>query len=488
METTTELDKKPLNPWLLVMLVAGLFVALVVVVLVIAIWMTPPKIQPIRDNEVEMKDGTILRIEQVSVGPKHVFTHHWSPEGLMSFWDRRSQHVNYATQPNEIAIWMTRHDKSGRPLDFEWWQESVAIDAAGESHSDRRPVNFAAGRLGTATPGVRPLRADRVKHSSWLVYSSFPKFRVKDGRFRLHVKDTKGDIVAEIDLQYPPAAIVPDWQPEPLPITKSNGNLSVTLKSIKAEHNEWTHNGRDMRAWTFSSEQTTAWNGEPAPHWEMQSMWLSDALGNSSTGFGGLLSPKEPAWKLRLRMFKTVQSRFEESEKQLVTQFAQPAAAAQTNFTDSIKLNGTQITLASVGGSGKTDYEITAPPSLSGGNSSRSASPSAFGFDCQFAFKSIGGRRWLRVDAPFPHLVLLANELSSKQRFNVLIADEQGRSIPADGHWLSDGFWLYFFKPEADSRSFQLTAVVHQGFEFEFFVKPPEMKIPEKTSAESKSE
>ncbi len=77
-------DKKPLNPWLLVLIVAGVLIALVAGGIGLATWVVP-RSSLVAINEVEMKDGTILRIETVTFGRNHTFMYEWSPGGSPFF-------------------------------------------------------------------------------------------------------------------------------------------------------------------------------------------------------------------------------------------------------------------------------------------------------------------------------------------------------------------------------------------------------------------
>ncbi len=54
----------------------------------------------------------------------------------------------------------------------------------------------------------------------------------RDGCFPLQVKNTSGDVVATFEVTLPSPPTFPTWSAVPLPATKTNGDLDVTLNAI----------------------------------------------------------------------------------------------------------------------------------------------------------------------------------------------------------------------------------------------------------------
>lgn len=61
-------------------------------------------------------------------------------------------------------------------------------------------------------------------------------------------------------------------------------------------------------------------------------------------------------------------------------------------------------------------------------------------------------------------------------RLYVRAIDDQGRDVPTQQSYHYNHVQSFFFMTQPDAKSVTLTVIVHKGHEFEFFVRPPELK------------
>lgn len=467
-------EKRPLNPWLLVFLSVGMFLTLVIVGLPLLALLAPK--QSLRANEFVMSDGKVLRIEGVTWGKNHRLDFEYSPTGPWGFWDRRRQPITHGQGVDQLVVWMTCHDaKSGRSLDFDWWSGSVAIDLHGDENPDHSASLWQMGARGTSGgSGSRPFRADRTGYDTWLVFSSFPAFRTDQGRFKLQVKNLAGEVVATVDLKHPSPPAIQSWQAEELPATKTSGDVAVTLNRLRANYHWNMSNGVKQKWWYYSPEATVRVDGQPAADWSVSLLETADPLGNQQH-YGQSLSIREPAWKVRLAACRAQTSTFSAAETWNLPDLALPDKDTAPPRSDTKTIDGVSVTLVALAGRGKTTYSIATASLAHYGNFNSSSGGSAFGTSTKIESKRNGSTATSTVEADWPHLTLDAVGLSPLHRLYVLAKDDQGRSVPTQQSYHYAGLQSYFFKTEPDAKSLTLSIIVHKGREFEFFVKPPEL-------------
>ncbi len=469
-------EKRPLNPWLLVFITFGMFLTLVIVGLLLMALLGPT--QSLRNNEFLMPDGKVLRIEGVTWGKTHRLDFEYQPIGPWGFWDRRRQPITHGLGIDQLTVWMTCHDaRTGRSVDFDWWSESVAVDAHGDEIPDNNPQFWQMGPRGTgAGGGSRPFHADRTGYDSWLVFSSFPAFRTDQGRFKLQLKNLAGDVATTIELTHPSPPVAQTWRAEELPATKTSGDLAVTLKSLRADFHWNTSNGVKKKYWYYSPETTVSVNGQPAADWYVSLMETTDPLGNNQN-YGQSLSIREPTWKVRLAACRAQTSKFSTAETWTLTDVPIPEKDTAPPRSDSQTIDGVTVTLVALAGSGKTSYSIVTASLAGYGNFNHSSGGSAFGSTTKVESKRSGSTATSSVEANWPHLTLDATGLTPLHRMYLLAVDDQGRSVETQQAYHYGSLQSFFFKTEPDAKLLTLSVVVHKGHGFEFFVKPP--KLPE---------
>ena len=204
-------------------------------------------------------------------------------------------------------------------------------------------------------------------------FKAFPR-RHKKVRCRFIYKDASGNYAgaAEMEIPNPVPGPHPQWMPEPLPATKRNGDLTVTLVDFVAglQHeqdvapkNQWYWIGRATTRATFHVQQA----GNEHPPWKLQSLSVADATGNSWKAsledppnppageklfaeFIGSLWPSEPAWKLRVEFSRT--NGFAPDELWTPADIAVPATNQIVMLNSSHETTGVKLRFVAIGGVG----------------------------------------------------------------------------------------------------------------------------------------
>ena len=139
--------------------------------------------------------------------------------------------------------------------------------------------------------------------------------------------------VASFEISNPGQGPFPEWQPSPMPQTQTNGPVTFTLRDLSRDKSD-------------PQRITTRWKMEThAPAWsnaQIRAVLLYDASGNQSrsetrhapgpgsvgwsptNGFIASLSPREPAWKVRVLVERPRSEDYAPSEKAILTNQAFP--------------------------------------------------------------------------------------------------------------------------------------------------------------------
>lgn len=467
-------EKRPLNPWLLVIGTGLAFLAVVIVGLLLLAWIAPKS--GLRSNEVLMSDGKVLRIEAVTWGRNHRLDFEYSSSDPWEFWNHRRMPITHGVGQDQLMVWMSCHDaRSGRPLDFDWWSGSFVVDSLGEEIPDRDPQHRQMGRRGSSfSGGSRPFRAERSHYDTWLVSSSFPAFRTDQGRFKLNVKNLASEVVASIELTHPSPPVAQSWQAEESPTTKTNGDVSVTLQCLRANSHWGTNNGLRRQWWHYYPEAKVSKQGQPATDQFVNLLEITDSLGNHQYG-GEPLSLREPAWKVRVGAFQSQTSEFSAAETWTLLDLPLVEKDKATTRSDARTIGGVTVTLVAMAGPGKTSYSIASAGLSRYGNFSSSSGSSAFGSPAKLECKRNGSIATSTVEANWPHLTLETSGLTPLHRMYLKAKDDQGREVQTQQSHHYAELQSFFFKTEPDAKSLTLSIIVHKGLEFEFFVKPPDL-------------
>jgi TolB protein len=283
-----------------------------------------------------------------------------------------------------------------------------------------------------------------------------------------------------------PAAAIPEWSAPPLPVTASDGNVTMQINNVTSSVYTWSSGQGIEENVQINLATEFLEDGQPAPHWYMNSCQLSDALGNTSHQYGCKLSPFEPAWKVSARAFRTREAQFSDDEKWTASGLEIPAADTGMLLSESKAFGSAQIAVAAVGGGGSIKYTSLGG---TGGSSSYSGSVGqvTFNIDHDSSYSYTGTRTpaTTTVDCPLPHLALRIDSLPENHIVELLVADDQQQPIKVHGPYQVADLSFWFLEPAEGVKTITPTVIVQEGRNFELLIKPPEIIRPSRRLPES---
>jgi hypothetical protein len=412
-------------------------VALAVAALVY--WETRPQV-------VILKNGTRITLVSVTYGKHHVF------KGVKTTGSRPRGRATLDTTNDTVVVWIKSEHKMSQYPNYQL----LVYDSAN-----------------TACVGAWQRTGNQIKNGVEIMGFALDAFPRRDRKMILRVADwgngsgmhiAKGEFV----VSNPGPRSFPDWQPDPLPDTQSDGDLDVTLTKCAwvaqgfMFGNVTAPPGDSMRkavAVTFHFEQ----NGNIATNWQPVAIVTSDATGNHSSLNGWSSShddkgdptmtyqwglwPEEKAWKLRVEMSRS--SGFNNNEEWAVSNIP----LKKGNWNDLWNYN--------MGRNHPTDSPV-AETTLQGVH--LKIFP-AIETDQNFGMgqKSGGVHVTVKPDLPEGFRMSLVD-----------LTDENGHKLPPTWGPNGSGNGNYIFQlPDIrNAKSLNLTIVVHQSRFVEFTVKP----------------
>lgn len=462
-------DERPArNPWLLVAATVVGVVGVTLVVLTTVAWLFPAPAISLAANECRLNDGSILTIEKVDWGHNHKFSYSREASHWLVFRERRTLDGSSFHIDENLGVWMTRRDgRTGQPMDFNWWSECSTEDAFGNEVHELFAYFSEAGHQLRSSGHSRKSYRPHQRADSWLVYSRLPKFHTAGRKFTLKVKNKSNEVVGTIELEHPSPTPDLGWEVDPVPVTKTDGEVTVTYKGFSTDTKNpksmfssldarWGENSADRRFLNYSDQL--------GREWPTRGRSMDDSIYN------------ERVWKMRVLVHKWPTDAFDSNEAWSLPPIPIPAANTSESLSESRTINGCKVTLEGIGGTGDVSYAVS-------GDSLRHRGPIGFVKEgtiysqdqsYRVELKPEGAAGRVTATAPSPHLLLRIEGQAPNQVVYVRMKDDRTRDVfivPV----LHDN--LYLFKPEPDAQSITLTVIVHTGREFEFFVKPPEKPI-----------
>lgn len=136
-----------------------------------------------------------------------------------------------------------------------------------------------------------------------VILESFPR-RERDFRYRI-TEGRSNSVLGEMRLPNPFREPFPEWTPEKLPITRTNGELAVTLLRFRKLMQELPGGRTNV---ILQPEVRCTWNGMPTTDWQVGPSLLEDATGNRVNGLYPQLPHSEKVWRWRTWMEHRVDS------------------------------------------------------------------------------------------------------------------------------------------------------------------------------------
>ncbi len=277
--------------------------------------------------------------------------------------------------------------------------------------------------------------------------------------FALCFTDSRETNIGRLRVPNPIHDSFPEWHAEPLPASKTNGPVVLTLESFSlAGHQPWR---RVQAEWKLSTLDP-AW-----AHAEAGYVSVSDATGNE----GSCLSPQEPVWKLSTLVHRQRDEDFRSDERFALTNLALPGLGEVSDLEYTGICAGVTIRIRALAGAGTLYFTnnvrgaMVAPALGSSGHGSS--------HDGLTRVESWGSER--------PFLLIETQGGSRDDALRVRLTDPSDREIKLHdrgNEYGADGKRTYKreFDPSADTEFLNLSVIVSRPLAFEFLVNPVDAK------------
>ncbi len=298
---------------------------------------------------VKMTDGTTLEIRAVHFGTNLV-----ALETPLTQLARRFLPQKWATrwlpQPitslgggtNDLSIAFTRRDSAGKKL-RDFWDKIETIDSQSVVYIDNQSNSS-------------------IDAGNELLEFSITTFPRRDERFLVRMYDRKDTLQAQFMVKNPlfPREF-PVWKAEPLPQTKTNADVKVTLKGLKAhKEDDGFYCNPDIKI----EADDPSWRSRKRMYHS-----FVDATGNR----GAFLSTNETAWRMDVALYRPDEAKFPTNLVWSLPLVSVPAALTFTNLQASNLIGGVSIQVPVICGAGTltisnfTNFSVLGPVSRKNG-------------------------------------------------------------------------------------------------------------------------
>ena len=429
--------KSPRRVWTLIAVLA-------VVIVAVAVWSLASLRPPVR-SATRLADGTLLTLEDVTYGREHALVKGagWQKALAKLFPPLKERLVieysrTLSQHPEAVTFWVVR---TGAPAGSYWDVRGAALDEHG---CETEPTG---GVTNSDGPG-------REVHGFTL--NVFPR-RSRTVGVRVYQRDPQSNRwrrLAEYSVPNPYRRSYPTWSPEPVPATKPNGDLSVTLTRLVTGAGPGTPPRKPQpgeEIWSNARFRVVQ-NGKPSTDWQPREVEVSDATGNRFTssantygqdgdsrgsmhlGWRGSLWPDEPAWKLRFEFSR--RAGFAPDELWTLNGLVLPQKGKTLKVAQRAVRQGLPVELVALSRGG-------APPD---------------------GFSSFSEGAGVHLSAP---------SVRPGTRITLVrVTDERGRPVKQGGSGWGGGQFSFGLEPPADAKRLNLTFAIHKSRYVEFLAAP----------------
>jgi hypothetical protein len=279
---------------------------------------------------------------------------------------------------------------------------------------------------------------------------------------RLAIYDVSNELIGMLDVPYPKVTLpAVEWQPERLPVTRSDGNLDVTLTGIRFHKYDHAYGP------TVEAQVTCVHDGQPSQTWSV-SPELQDPLGNVSPGWNCDLSPLEPAWKIRLTLSQQTNGKFLPEETGKSPLIPIPAAGQFAVLSQKLIVNGVEVQLMGFGGPGPLEFSFPNPMTKI---TSKPYKPG----DTNNGMSTSGNGTMQNIEFYTGHPFVITNDglYSGDMNAQLVIRDEYNQEVQRSATQSNNGMTFWFFEPKPTTTSVQLEFIIQKNRHVEFLIAPP---------------
>jgi len=294
-----------------------------------------------------------------------------------------------------------------------------------------------------------------------LVLHTYPR---RQRSFNLLFLGPHNEQVAALRILNPLQGPFPEWVPDRLPITRTNGPLILTLKSLRRRDSSRSY------TWVDPEFQIQA----PDGRWQSAAVNtgpFKDATGNE----GPFLSPKEHAWKFIATVHRQRREDFADDERFRWSNVTIPQAGIFQPIDLSTNVQGITFSVHGLAGPGRLIITNGTTRIMMAADSNVTSERSS---------GSMCTNRWESWTSSRPFFFLEASGLQPNQQLRFSLCSEDGREVEAvttqDGKPAKPNTWIYHVKfvPRPDMKRVSLEVTVSRGIEFEFLIDPKEIHSP----------
>ena len=418
---------------------------------------------------VQLADGTWLVVRGVTTGTKHSIEIPYPFEIQLSRWTR-SYTNDRSTDSNRMMIWVTHENHRGEVLGLDWFARCQLVTGDGEQTNPReyhRQVIQGAGSTGAGVGSTGFSDATKYSPSKPLqmaiVNLNLPLQRPREGMMTLDVFDASGQIVAQLKLPYPAISepIPDDWEPDPLPATRTVGDLTVTLDSVKYSSYPGQSNlsVQPQLKFLHGGQPSTTWSGSPQ---------ISDPLGNSCSAWDCDLPRSEKAWKLKVSLAQSASGRFLPSESRRLPLIPLTPAKQLKLLTKTETVNDVPVSIVGMGGAGP--FEFTLPQSFSHFKSGE-YKPGQYG--AGISTRCSGTRCDVDLTSGHPFVVTGDPTPGQGEVVELVFRDQAGELLKRYGLSGTDGVRFWYFEPAPTTTDIEIEIICQKLRTVEFLIQPP---------------
>ncbi len=288
-----------------------------------------------------------------------------------------------------------------------------------------------------------------------LTLSAYPR---RQREFLFHFLGPNGAVLASLRAPNPVRGPFPEWQPQPIPQTQTNGPVRLTLESM-----EEVRDGQ----WHYPRLKFHLQAADPA--WakaEERYSTLVDSTGNE----GSFLSRREKVWKLKTSVFRERAQDFATNEQNVLTNITLPTAGNFVMVDRSADCAGVGVKVLVLAGAGTFGISngvtrFMLPP----GQGSGSHSSSSWGTNTT--------ESW---DISTVSLMVEARNMQGDDEMQFHVRDDTGQElkVAANGYdVMNSGSRMYKppFSLTEGAKFVTVQVIVSRPLRFEFLVNPADI-------------
>ncbi|MBC8002514.1 MAG: hypothetical protein H7X97_07990 [Opitutaceae bacterium] len=342
---------------------------------------------------------------------------------------------------NSFTVYLRVTDPSGAPINAVPWSNYLTEDEAGFKYPKDGGYCSFGGTPGQKLYGV--------------ILGAFPR---RERNFLLHLTGPQGATLAALRIPNPLSGPFPEWRPELLPVTRTNGPVRLTLKTLtESGSKDWRH---VSAKWHLASDDQR-WTNARAGYVAFQ-----DASGNQ----GSVLSPREKAWRLSTRVHRERSQDFLPTERMVLTNLAVPESGEFVDVGQRASVSGTTVFVRGIGGAGSlyvtNGVNWVMLPAQTGQSGHGSTSDSKTSVE------------YWHVPTPFIFVEVSGAGADDDVRFRLTEANGREIKLEAQGYNTSNNRRVYVerIRPGDGARSMNLEIIISRPLVFEFMIDPKKIQ------------